>query len=148
MKTDEKTSIFYLTVRYNETDAMGVVNNACYLDWFSEGRVCWIKDRGQSYRDWESQGICLPLIEVKVVYRQFARFEDELRLICRCDKMTRRSMEFSYSLYREDVLIAEGLSRHIFLLDGRAGKISPLLYNSLSGDEAVTELENKLQETS
>lgn len=132
MIVDEKSSVFNLTVRYNETDAMGVVNNARYLDWLSESRVCWIKDRGHSYRQWEDDGIHLPLVEVQVKYRQSAFFEDELQLFCTCQKLSLRGMDFSYQLYRHETLLAEAKSRHIFLVNGHAARISEDFYCRLA----------------
>ena len=62
-------------VRYAETDKMGVVYYANYLVWFEVGRSELLRAIGSSYRDLESTGIMLPVIEAHCEYRSPARVE-------------------------------------------------------------------------
>jgi acyl-CoA thioester hydrolase len=102
---------------------MGIANNARYMDWFSEGRTKWLLDRGHSYAEMEKDGLALPLIQADVTYKNAARFQETLRLETRCTKMTRRTMEFSYHLYRESVLLCTAKTRHVFWSDGKAVRV-------------------------
>ena len=52
-----------LTVRYAETDMMGVVHHSRYYPWFEQARTDFIKETGLTYSDMERMGILLPLIE-------------------------------------------------------------------------------------
>ena len=53
----------YLTVRYAETDMMGIVHHSRYYPWFEVARTDFIKSTGISYSEMEQQGILLPLTE-------------------------------------------------------------------------------------
>jgi len=50
-------------VRYAETDKMGVVYYANYFVWFEVGRTDLLRSLGWSYREMESSGVSLPVIE-------------------------------------------------------------------------------------
>lgn len=49
-----------LRVRYQESDQMGVVYHANYLNWFEIGRTEMIRQMGYTYRKMEEQGYCFP----------------------------------------------------------------------------------------
>ena len=57
-----------ITVRYAETDMMGIVYHGSYLPWFEIGRTTLLKENGLSYRDLEAAGYLLPVLEVAVKY--------------------------------------------------------------------------------
>ncbi|HCH37026.1 MAG TPA: acyl-CoA thioesterase, partial [Acidobacteria bacterium] len=67
-------------VRYAETDKMGVVYHANYLVWFEIGRTDLLRTIGWTYRQMESAGISLPVIEAHCEYRKPARYDDELEV--------------------------------------------------------------------
>lgn len=67
-----------LTVRYAETDQMGIVHHSCYPVWFEAGRTDFIKKLGLPYSEIEKSGVLLPLIELKCLYKGFSRYEDEI----------------------------------------------------------------------
>ena len=67
-----------VTVRYAETDMMGVVYHGNYLPWFEIGRTTLLKELGLPYRQLEEQGYRLPVLEVALATgfgsaSQFAR---------------------------------------------------------------------------
>ena len=53
-----------ITVRYAETDMMGIVYHGNYLPWFEVGRTTLLKECGLPYRELEAQGYRLPVLEV------------------------------------------------------------------------------------
>ena len=57
-------------VRYAETDKMGVVYHANYLVWFEIGRTDLLRTIGWTYRQMESSGVSLPVIEAHCEYRK------------------------------------------------------------------------------
>lgn len=103
---------------------MGVANHARYLDWFSEGRVEWLKKKGILYSEWEKNGIVLPVIDLSVRYHQSVRFQENLHLITELKKGNRRELQFEYSLLRDGVLCAKAVTRHFFLIDGKVSRLS------------------------
>ncbi len=103
---------------------MGVANHARYLDWFSEGRVAWLKDLGESYALWEEGGKALPVIGLGVKYRTSARFMQKLSLSTALLKCDRRTLAFGYQLHCQNTLLAEAVTRHCLLQGGRAVRIA------------------------
>lgn len=99
-----------LTVRFAETDLMGIVHHATYLTYFEAGRVSWLKQRGISYDSWVQKGIHLPVVEANVRYRRPARFDDELEVEAWVSDLTRASVRFSYRVLRGGEVLAEGFT--------------------------------------
>ena len=67
-----------ISVRYAETDAMGVAHHSSYVAWLEEARIEWLRDRGVRYRDLEEQGLFMPVTKVEIAYRRPFRFDDTL----------------------------------------------------------------------
>ena len=70
-----------ITVRYAETDMMGVVYHGSYLPWFEVGRTDLMKQYGLPYRQLEAEGFFLPVLEVGARYLKPARYDDPLTIV-------------------------------------------------------------------
>jgi len=101
-------------VRYADTDRMGVVYYANYLVWFEVGRTEWLRETGWSYREMESDGIALPVIEARCEYRQPARYDDEIEIATRATLLTPVRIRFDYQVTRtgDGALSATGHTVH------------------------------------
>jgi acyl-CoA thioester hydrolase len=113
-------------VTYRDTDQMGHVYYANHLVWFEIGRTELVRQMGISYHDMEEAlGVFLPVVSVQIAYRAPARYDDLIEIQTRVAKLSHVGIEFRYRIVRrearDEVLIAEGSSRHAFL--GRDGKI-------------------------
>jgi acyl-CoA thioester hydrolase len=104
-------------VRYAETDRMGVVYYANYLIWFEVGRTEWLRETGWSYREMETEGVALPVIEAHCTYRQPARYDDEIEIVTRATLVTPVRVRFEYDAIRrsDGVRVAEGYTVHAAL---------------------------------
>ena len=102
------TSKMTLTVRFCETDLMGIVHHANYLVYFEAGRVDWLRRRGARYEDWARRGIHLPVVETRLRYRKAARFDETLLVASTCAELTRVTVRFGYVITRGDDRICEG----------------------------------------
>ena len=110
-------SITELTVRYAETDCMGVVHHAVYPVWYEIARTDYIKSVGMSYSDMEKNGVMLPVTGISCRYRLPARYDDTLLITAKVTRLTPARIEFGYTVTRkggEDIL-AEGTSSHGFV---------------------------------
>jgi acyl-CoA thioester hydrolase len=67
-------------VRYQETDAMGRVHHANYINYFELGRTELLRTAGSSYKQVEEEGFYLVIAEVSCRYLAFARRQDRARL--------------------------------------------------------------------
>ena len=90
----------YITVRYAETDRMGIAHHANYPVWFEVGRTDYIKLFGTSYSQMEAAGIMTPLRNLSVRYKLPALYEDKLIVRTWCTQMTAARIEFSYTVKR------------------------------------------------
>ena len=104
-----------LRVRYSETDQMGIVYHANYLVWFEVGRTELFRELDLPYTQFEEQGLGLAVIEASCRYRKPSRYDDDLVIITGLDHMSSRSVRFSYQVYREETLLAEGKTVHVFI---------------------------------
>ena len=109
------TSETRLRVRYSETDQMGIVYHANYLVWFEVGRSELFRELDLPYTQFEEQGLGLAVIEANCRYRKPSRYDDELVIITGLDHITSRSARFYYRVYREESLLAEGKTVHVFV---------------------------------
>ena len=107
-----------IRVRYSETDQMGVVYHGNYFTWFEVGRVEMLRTLGFSYRELEAEENCiLPVVEASCRYRQPARYDDLLELQTTVKALRGPILIFSYGLYRDVLLLAEGETKHV-VVDG------------------------------
>lgn len=112
MKT--KSSI---TVRYAETDKMGIVHHSVYPIWFEIGRTDFIREAGMPYSVMEKKGVMTPLTELQSRYFLPAYYEDELTVETWVSKITAARIVFEYSVKRDkdDKLLAIGSTHHGFV---------------------------------
>jgi acyl-CoA thioester hydrolase len=105
-----------LTVRYAETDQMGIVHHAVYPVWFEAGRTDYIKQTGLSYTEMEAKGILLPLYEVTCRFISPARYEDELLVMTKLKSLSRVRLILSYEVVnaKTGALLASGETMHAF----------------------------------
>ena len=106
-----------ITVRYSETDAMGVVHHAVYPVWFEIARTDYIKALGYSYAEMEKNGIMLPVTGITVKYRLPAGYDDKLTVSAEITRLSPARVEFAYKVIRQDSgeLLTEGTSSHAFV---------------------------------
>lgn len=89
-----------IRVRYQETDQMGVVYHANYLNWFELGRTEMIRKLGFPYSRIEEHGLFLPVVEAEMKFRQPARYDEEIMIYTRVVSYSQVRIEFSYEIRR------------------------------------------------
>jgi acyl-CoA thioester hydrolase len=65
-----------IRVRYAETDQMGVAHHSACVAWLEEARIEWLRARGRSYRELETGGLFMPVVELSICYFKTLRFDD------------------------------------------------------------------------
>jgi len=115
------TSTTDIRVRYAETDAMGIVHHAVYPVWMELGRSDLLRALGQSYTEWEAQGVSLGVGELRVKYRQPARYDELVRVRTWVKEAGRRKVTFGYEVTRDGTRLADGETLHMVMgADGRS----------------------------
>ncbi len=114
MSYESKT---YLTVRYAETDMMGIVHHSRYYPWFEMARTDFIKKSGITYTEMENMGVLLPLTETGAKYIYGLKYEDEVMVTCKLTKLSVARCEFGYEVYKlpEMKLMSTGRTAHGFV---------------------------------
>jgi len=67
-----------LRVRYVETDKMGFVYHGHYATYYEVGRVEMFRAFGLPYKDLETQGVMMPILEQTIRFRQPSGYDDAL----------------------------------------------------------------------
>jgi acyl-CoA thioester hydrolase len=125
-------SISRVRVRYAETDQMGVVYYANYFIWFEVGRTDLLRDAEWSYREMETDGYMLPVIEAHCDYRLPARYDDELEVRTSGELISPVRVAFSYEVMRstDQTVLAAGRTVHASLdRDGRPCRLPERVRN-------------------
>jgi acyl-CoA thioester hydrolase len=112
MAEPSRTHRVPLRVRFGETDAMGVANNAAYLQYFEIGRIEFLRASGHSYAEVHDGGIDMVVAEAGIRYLRPLLFDDEFDVECTLEELSRASFRFAYRLLRGEQLVATGFTRH------------------------------------
>ncbi len=105
-----------LTVRYVETDQMGIAHHSNYFAWFEVGRTDFIASAGIRYSQVEEMGVLMPLVHCDCRFLKGAKYEDSLLIRTSINELKYSSIAFLYELFfqPEQVKLAEGHTRHAF----------------------------------
>lgn len=111
MKTETR-----LTVRYAETDKMGIVHHSNYAIWFEAGRTDFLKQIGVSYSEIEARGVMMPLYEITCRFKRPAKYEDEIAVVTSLKELTRVRIILSYEVIniKTNTLLATGETLQAF----------------------------------
>ncbi len=104
-----------VTVRYAETDMMGVVYHGNYLPWFEVGRTNLLKELGLPYRRLEEEGFRLPVLEVSARYLRPAVYDDTVTIVTRLLEKPLLRIRLEYEVKRGEELLATGHTVHAFI---------------------------------
>ncbi len=105
-----------VSVRYAETDQMGIVYYANYFVWFEVGRVAWCRAKGFHYRDMEvEEGKFMTVAEAACRYKAPARFEDEVLIRTAVAFAADKVVRFQYEIRIKGTgqLLATGETTHV-----------------------------------
>lgn len=109
-----------VTVRYAETDMMGVVYHGNYLPWFEVGRTTLLRELGLPYRELEASGFRLPVLEVNAKYVRPALYDDVITIVTTLRERPLLRIRLEYEVRRGEELLATGYTVHAFI--DREGK--------------------------
>ena len=106
-----------ITVRYVETDQMGIVHHSNYYVYFEIAREDLISKVGISYKDMEDLGIMMPIIETQCRYIEGAKYMDKLIIETSIEELSPAKVILNYNVIREadDKLISRGKTIQAFV---------------------------------
>ncbi len=111
-----KSFQFSRRVRYRECDPMGVVYHVHYLNFFEEARTEALREWGMAYKNLESTGIILPVVDLALTYRFPAEYDEVLHIETRVEQTPLVKLRCDYDSWviRDDKKI-EVVSGHVTL---------------------------------
>ncbi|MGV8118606.1 MAG: hotdog domain-containing protein [Candidatus Xenobiia bacterium LiM19] len=110
-------STIEITVRYAETDQMGVVHHSVYPVYFEAGRTDFFSRHILPYSELERRGIWAPVIHFSCSLTGVAHYEDTLLIITAPELFTAARLSFSYRAVQKksNETVARGSSTHTFI---------------------------------
>jgi acyl-CoA thioester hydrolase len=91
---------FHLRIRYQETDQMGVVYHANYLNWFEIGRTEMMRSLGVTYKELEARGLYLPVTGAEMSFKLPAHYDDVIAVYTKIADGTPVRMQFISEIRR------------------------------------------------
>ena len=107
--------IYENTVRFEETDAQGIVFYGNYVIYQDEALTAYLAEVGYPYREFEKSGWDVHVVNLELDYRGSAEFRDRLVSAVRSNAIDDSSIEFEYQCRRkaDDEVLAEGSLTHV-----------------------------------
>lgn len=121
----------HIEVRYAETDMMGVVYHGSYLPWLEVARTALLGAEGLPYRELETQGYFLPVIEVNLRYHKPARYADTVAVRAIIREKPALRLRIDYELFRGAEKLASGHTVHVFIDKGGRPIRPPAAFSAL-----------------
>jgi acyl-CoA thioester hydrolase len=99
-----------IRVRYAETDQMDVVYHGNYAEYFEVARAESIRQLGFTYKDMETAGVVMPVVELHIKFLRPAHYDDLLTVKTILKELpTMHRIEFQQEVFNEsDKLLATG----------------------------------------
>ena len=105
-----------IRVRYGETDQMGYVYYGNYAMYYEVGRVESLRKLGLSYRELETMGVMMPVLENKSKYLAPAHYDDLLKVVTTIREKPGVRIKFEYEIFnQEGKLINQGETLLVFI---------------------------------
>lgn len=107
-----------ISVRYAETDRMGIVHHSRYFPWFEVGRTEFFKASGMTYDQVEREGVWLPLVDCYAKFIEGAKYGDDVWIEVQLAKLGVAKCIFQYRVVRDadQALLATGYTTHGFTM--------------------------------
>jgi acyl-CoA thioester hydrolase len=104
-----------LRVRFHECDPQGVVFNAHYFTYVDIALTEMWREAFGSYGDVVASGTDVVVVEAGASFRAPARFDDELDVELRIERLGTTSMAMATAIRRDGELLVEGRIVHVFV---------------------------------
>lgn len=109
-------SLSKITVRYAETDQMGVVHHSVYPLYFEIGRLDWLNQFDLYYHKMEEDGIMLPVYDLHVKYHRPVKFGENLIVKTSLNNLPDVKIKFNYRIFNEkQELVTSGYTTLVFV---------------------------------
>lgn len=111
-----------LRVRFHECDPQGVVFYAHYFAYVDVALTEMWREAFGSYGDVVAAGTDVVVVEAASTFRASARFDDDLDVELRIERLGTTSMAMATAIRRDDELLVDGRIVHVFVDAATMGK--------------------------
>ncbi len=111
-----------LTVRYSETDQMGIVHHGNYAQYLELARIDWLSRLGISYKSMEENGIMLPVFTLDLKFKKSAFFDDQLTVKTFLRKIPTVRIVFDYEIFNQHQELLTTASSTLVFVDSKTRK--------------------------
>lgn len=110
------------SVKYYETDKMGITHHSNYIRWMEEARIDFMSAIGLDYASMESMGIYSPVTAVECKYVSPTTFPEEIKIAVSVEEFKGIKLKIKYVMSNSvGKTVCESHSEHCFL--NNQGKI-------------------------
>jgi len=122
-------------VYYRDVDQMGIVYYSRYLEYFEAARTELLRSIGLDVTKIEEMGYYMPVISCSCLYKNSAKFDDDLIIITSVNEIPRSTMKIEYNLFNsQKKLLVTGETIHAFVnTKGKTVKVPKLLIEKIRG---------------
>lgn len=113
-------------VRFNDTDAMGVVHFKNYMVYFDDGFVSFMNSirNKKKIEEMIHEGLACGVKHVEITYEGSAKFGDYIIVKTEIKKLGNKSITFSHMLYKEsDMELLAKVESVRFVMDLKTNKL-------------------------
>ena len=99
-------------VGFYQTDAMGIMHHAQYVNVLESARVAWLEEHDLPYTHYVDSGLHFAVTRVDVQYRRAARFDDRLDVRVWIEWVRGASLGIAYAILRSGETLATARTEH------------------------------------
>ena len=99
-------------VSFYETDAMGIVHHANFVNFLERARVVYMDEHDRPYREYMERGLHFATTRVEVDYLRPVRFDDVLVVHVWIEQLRGASLRMAYRICRDGVVLVSGATEH------------------------------------
>jgi len=105
----------HFKVKFNETDALGIVWHGNYIGYFEDGREAFGRHYGISYKDIQQNGYATPIVKVLSEHKRPLHYADDAYIITTYVDCAAAKMIFNFEIYNaQDELVCTGETVQVF----------------------------------
>ena len=132
-----------ITVRFSETDAMGVVWHGNYLKFFEDARDKLTEVHGLSHLEIYRRGYFTPIVKTELTYKASIFYGDQVRVHAWLERHDSAKIIFRYEVINltTNQLTTEGMTMQVFMQvsDRTLELIKPTFYEVWENEQPWTE---------
>src|SRR5690606_3545348 len=112
-KTLQHTEHF--KVKFNQTDALGIVWHGNYIDYFEDGREAFGRHYGISYKDVQNNGLATPIAKTEREHIQPLRYAVDADIVTTFVDAPAAKLRFVFEIFNDkEELVCYGKTTQVF----------------------------------